>query len=120
MLERNKRIKPVPERFQESKEEFDIIFTVEERIYDAVLESMCPYRSTQIRLTPFSNLTTGLEARGSSSYTQVQVINLDVKDNHEDATLGAFLILQLCNMVRIHNIHDYTKAKGVYLLICNP
>ena len=51
----------------------------------------------------FSNLTTGLEARGSSSYTQVQVINLDVKDNHEDATLGAFLILQLCNMVRVHN-----------------
>lgn len=43
---------------------------------------------------------TDLEARGSNSYTQVQVINLDVKDNHEDATLGAFLILELCNMVR--------------------
>lgn len=44
-------------------------------------------------------LCTDLEARGSNSYTQVQVINLDVKDNHEDATLGAFLILELCNMV---------------------
>lgn len=43
---------------------------------------------------------TDLEARGSNSYTQVQVINVDVKDNHEDATLGAFLILELCNMVR--------------------
>lgn len=43
---------------------------------------------------------TDLEARGSNSYTQVQIINLDVKDNHEDATLGAFLILELCNMVR--------------------
>lgn len=41
-----------------------------------------------------------LESRGSQSYTQVQVINIDVKDNHEDATLGAFLILKLCNMVR--------------------
>ena len=43
MLERNKRIKPMPERFQEASEEFDVIFTVEERIYDAVLEGVCPY-----------------------------------------------------------------------------
>lgn len=43
---------------------------------------------------------TDLESRGSNSYRQVQVINLEVKDNHEDATLGAFLILELCNMVR--------------------
>ena len=38
MLERNKRIKPKPERFQECKEQFDIIFTVEERIFDQVIE----------------------------------------------------------------------------------
>ncbi len=42
MLERNKRIKPMPERFQNTSEEFDVIFTVEERIYDAVLEGVCP------------------------------------------------------------------------------
>lgn len=33
----------MPERFQDSSEEFDVIFTVEERIYDAVLEGVCPY-----------------------------------------------------------------------------
>ena len=34
----------MPERFQqETSEEFDVIFTVEERIYDAVLEGLCPY-----------------------------------------------------------------------------
>lgn len=38
MLDRNRRIKPSPERFQESEHQFDVIFTVEERIYDAVLE----------------------------------------------------------------------------------
>ncbi len=38
MLDRNRRIKACPEQFQKAKEEFDIIFTVEERIYDAVLE----------------------------------------------------------------------------------
>lgn len=38
MLDRNRRIKPTPERFQECKETFDVIFTVEERIFDQVLE----------------------------------------------------------------------------------
>ena len=40
MLDRNRRIKPKPERFQDVVEEFDVIFTVEERIYDAVLEGV--------------------------------------------------------------------------------
>ena len=40
MLERNKRIKLKPERFQEYKEQFDIIFTVEERIFDQVIEDL--------------------------------------------------------------------------------
>ena len=39
MLDRNKRIKPMPERFQDTAKEFDVIFTAEERIYDAVVES---------------------------------------------------------------------------------
>lgn len=38
MLDRNRRIKPKPERFQECREQFDIIFTVEERIFDQVIE----------------------------------------------------------------------------------
>jgi len=40
MLDRNRRIKLKPERFQDVVEEFDIIFTVEERIYDTVVEGM--------------------------------------------------------------------------------
>lgn len=38
MLDRNRRIKSCPERFQETDQQFDVIFTVEERIYDTVLE----------------------------------------------------------------------------------
>ena len=48
---------------------------------------------------PIAPITTGFEAQGSSTYTPVHVINLEVKDNHEEATLGAFLILELCEMV---------------------
>ena len=42
MLDRNRRIKAHPERFQEiNGERFDLVFTVEERIYDVVVEGMC-------------------------------------------------------------------------------
>ena len=38
MLDRNRRIKPKPERFQSCKDKFDVIITCEERVYDQVLE----------------------------------------------------------------------------------
>ena len=38
MLDRNRRIKPKPERFQECSEHFDVIITCEERVYDQVIE----------------------------------------------------------------------------------
>lgn len=38
MLDRNRRIKPRPERFQDAEEEFDLVVTAEERVYDQVIE----------------------------------------------------------------------------------
>ncbi|CAN8015402.1 unnamed protein product [Ixodes persulcatus] len=38
MLDRNRRIKSSPERFQNCYDKFDVIFTVEERVYDQVVE----------------------------------------------------------------------------------
>lgn len=38
MLDRNRRIKPGPEKFQNCLEKFDIIITCEERVYDQVIE----------------------------------------------------------------------------------
>jgi RNA polymerase II subunit A C-terminal domain phosphatase SSU72 len=40
MLDRNKRIKPRPERFQTSNDKFDILITCEERVYDQVIEGI--------------------------------------------------------------------------------
>lgn len=36
MLDRNRRIKKQPERFQQCTERFDLIITAEERVYDQV------------------------------------------------------------------------------------
>ncbi|XP_023687131.1 RNA polymerase II subunit A C-terminal domain phosphatase SSU72-like isoform X1 [Paramormyrops kingsleyae] len=79
MLERNKRIKPRPERFQDCKEKFDLVITCEERVYDQVLED--------------------LNSREQETFQPVHVINVDIQDNHEEATLGAFVICELCQCV---------------------
>lgn len=79
MLDRNRRIKTAPERFQAAIEQFDVLITCEERVYDQVVEY--------------------LENRGSPRNIPVHVINLDIQDNQEEATAGAFLIADLVSML---------------------
>lgn len=74
ILDRNMRIKLRPERFQESIHKYDVILTCEEKCYDLVVERF--------------------ESDSSNSHL-AHVINLDIIDNPEDATLGAFLLLDL-------------------------
>ena len=38
MLDRNRRIKPKPEKFQLNKSKFNLIITCEERVYDQALD----------------------------------------------------------------------------------
>ncbi|KAM9061687.1 RNA polymerase II subunit A C-terminal domain phosphatase SSU72-like [Sarcophilus harrisii] len=80
MLSRNKRIKPRPERFQNCRDEFDLIITCEERVYDKVIAH--------------------LNSRDQESLRPVHVINVDIEDNEEEATLGGFLICELCQSIQ--------------------
>ena len=41
MLDRNRRIKATPQRFQSMDERFDMIITCEERVYDQVVDGKC-------------------------------------------------------------------------------
>ncbi|OQR75538.1 RNA polymerase II subunit A C-terminal domain phosphatase SSU72-like, partial [Tropilaelaps mercedesae] len=152
MLDRNKRIKRAPEKFQQSGDIFDVIFTVEERVYDQVVEGGCSrwaksypeaggssptsHEMTDANPSHTNNTRThnnndnkklvhnqcffvsdrhGIRgkltvlAEGSSQggvaeefsrrvieqNSPVHVINIDVLDNHEEATLGAFMFCDL-------------------------
>jgi hypothetical protein len=58
-------------------------------------ESAC----LNILFTYFHFVFTGLESREPETYSPVHVINIDIQDNHEEATLGAFLVCNLCEKV---------------------
>ncbi|XP_064610768.1 RNA polymerase II subunit A C-terminal domain phosphatase SSU72-like [Liolophura sinensis] len=79
MLDRNRRIKQRPERYQNNRDRFDVIFTCEERVFDQVVEDM--------------------EKRLKEENQSVHIINIEIQDNHEDATLGAFIILDICSLL---------------------
>jgi len=76
MLERNRRIKKGPQRFQNSQERFEVIICLEERVYDQVVEF--------------------LQTRESQTGEPVHVINFDIQDNHEEAAVGAQIVVNLC------------------------
>jgi len=79
MLDRNRRIKDHPEKFQHTTRRFDIIITCEERVYDQVLEDF--------------------ENKEKNDEQAVHIINIDIQDNHEEATIGAFMICELVTML---------------------
>ena len=48
MLDRNRRIKPKPERFQACDEKFDVVVSCEERVYDQVIEGNMLYLTVKL------------------------------------------------------------------------
>lgn len=84
MLDRNRRIKQRPERFQNCHEQFDVIVSCEERVYDQILEE--------------------LESREKEDSYPTHIINIDIQDNHEEATIGAFMICDLIS--KLHQSDD--------------
>lgn len=79
MLDRNRRIKLGPQRLQDTKEKYDVIFSAEERVYDQVVEHF--------------------ENNGNVTVQPCHVINIDIQDNHEEATIGAFLMYELVQIL---------------------
>ncbi|PVU99085.1 hypothetical protein BB559_001016 [Furculomyces boomerangus] len=79
MLERNMNIKEAPQKFQDNDEQFDVIITCEERVFDAVCQELL------LRKGQFGK--------------PVHVINVEIRDNHVDASKGGDTIRKLSDMI---------------------
>ncbi|KAJ2779381.1 RNA polymerase II subunit A C-terminal domain phosphatase [Coemansia javaensis] len=79
MLDRNRNVKAAPQRFHDDSRPFDVIFTCEERVFDAVCEELL--------------------ARAGVNSRPVHVINVDIEDNHKESVIGAKTILELARQI---------------------
>lgn len=70
MLERNAKIKRAPEKWREAREHADIVLTFEERIFEAVMDDF-------------------IISRPPIVFAPGYVVNLETRDTHSDATVGA-------------------------------
>lgn len=78
MLMRNMSVKTAPQRWQENADDgcFDVILCFEDRVFDSVVDD--------------------LNSREHKLMKPVLIINMDVKDSHEEAANGGKLALDLC------------------------
>lgn len=63
-----------------------------------------------------------MESKAPVTNKPVHIINIDIQDNHEEATMGAFLICDLVAMVCItyssQTLHIVHKTSHIYNHMC--
>ncbi|KAL4335495.1 hypothetical protein GQ457_07G018960 [Hibiscus cannabinus] len=111
MLKRNLSVKLAPQRWQDNAADgyFDIVFTFEDKVFDMVLEGEYTPEARDkllaVEVNPFpmdlssKHFSPNLHNWDQVLLKSVLVINLEVKDNHEEAAVGACLAFDLCEQI---------------------
>lgn len=103
MIGRNRHIKEAPERWQEQKHLADIVITCEERCFDAVcdgqLQPSFPLSRASCAQFVLSFVVIDLLQKGGEENRPIHVINLEIRDNHEEAAIAGKAILDLATAV---------------------
>jgi RNA polymerase II subunit A C-terminal domain phosphatase SSU72 len=115
MLDRNRNIKRAPERWQDSKTVADIVITCEERCFDAVCDGKAPYAFTQAGSHWFSRVHSDLLSRGGEFNRVVHVVNVEIKDNHEEALIAGKAMLDLATAVCASRISISLHTLNIYI-----
>lgn len=106
MLDRNRRIKLAPERWQDGRTIADVVITCEERCFDAVCDGGS-VRNTGGLVELMDG--TDLLGRGGEFNKPVHIINIEIKDNHEEALIAGKAMLDLAAAV---SWTDATRIMG--------
>ena len=78
----------------------DIVITCEERCYDAVCDGTGNLPFSSVSLTRLSSRA-DLLTKGGEFNRPVHIINVEIKDNHEEALIASKAILDLASAVSI-------------------
>jgi RNA polymerase II subunit A C-terminal domain phosphatase SSU72 len=98
MLDRNRHIKLAPERWQENRTVSDVVITCEERCFDAVCDGKT--RGIIHEHTTDEPMV-DLLSRGGEFNKPVHIVNIEIKDNHEEALIAGKAMLDLAAAVSV-------------------
>ena len=118
MLDRNRRIKLAPEKFQLSQEVFDVIITCDERVFDAAYEGKFSIYLLWIHFNTICFFLIDLLNRSTRSTHPVHLINVDIVDTAQQAAIGGQLIRELVDsIVKLSDI-DHELAGVIDAFVC--